>query len=86
MDKVSAPPGFVSQTSFWLQSTEGLEDDCGATYCSHKAGASLRGASSSTFDVAELKNSFERKPWLLFHQVNCRNMESNGEQNKVLTP
>lgn len=81
MDKVSAPPGFVSHTSFWLQNVQRNEDDCEPAGCSEEARASS-GGTSGRFDIEELRNSFEHKPWLLYNQGNYRQIEPDGEQDE----
>uniref|UniRef100_A0A7N0U9Q5 Uncharacterized protein n=1 Tax=Kalanchoe fedtschenkoi TaxID=63787 RepID=A0A7N0U9Q5_KALFE len=82
MDKVSAPPGFVSRTSFRLQTLGKNEDACRAAGCADVTEASQRGPSPSRFDVSDFRKSFEQKPWIVHNQGKCRRMESTVEWKK----
>ncbi|CAK9177283.1 unnamed protein product [Ilex paraguariensis] len=82
VDKLSVPPGFVSLTSIILRRVENGDGTCS----SMAFGTELEPASaqidtaSNVIDIAKLKRSLKRRPWILHNQLDYNPEESGSEE------
>lgn len=82
LDKLSAPPGFVSHTSFRLKKVENSEESCNpvafASACAQEPVCA--NTPSDTVDAGTLKRSLRNRPWILYEQSDDNQKESTFEQ------
>lgn len=82
LDKLSAPPGFMSLTSFLLKKVENSEESCNSVaFASASAQEPVcANAPSDMVDAGTLKRSLRNRPWILYEQSDNNQKESNFEQ------
>lgn len=82
LDKLSAPPGFVSHTSFLLKKVENSEESCNlVAFASASAQEPVcANIPSDTVDAGTLKRSLRNRPWILYEQSDDNQKESTFEQ------
>lgn len=82
LDKLSAPPGFMSLTSFLLKKVENSEESCNSVaFASASAQEPVcTNAPSDMVDAGTLKRSLRNRPWILYEQSDNNQKESNFEQ------
>ncbi|GAV76000.1 JmjC domain-containing protein/JmjN domain-containing protein/zf-C5HC2 domain-containing protein [Cephalotus follicularis] len=82
LDELSAPPGFVSRTSFFLKKLENSEETCSSMASVNEFKHELAQAetSSEMIDGSALKRSLRSRPWILYEQRNYNPEESDDNQ------
>ena len=82
LDKLSAPPGFMSLTSFLLKKVENSEESCNSVaFASASAQEPVcTNAPSDMVDAGTSKRSPRNRPWILYEQSDNNQKESNFEQ------
>lgn len=89
VESPSVPPGFVSLTSFIVKRVEKSEESNNSQsfMSASKQEPIITDTMSDITDIAELKRSVKRRPWMLFNQSNHRLEESESEQfDMVIDP
>ncbi|KAK0580538.1 hypothetical protein LWI29_003063 [Acer saccharum] len=85
-DKLSVPPGFASLTSFYLKKLENTEESCNTTaFASASKEEPIPTETTLDMDhmvdVATLKRSLGKRPWILNEKSNHHQEESDSEQS-----
>uniref|UniRef100_A0A5B7C980 Putative lysine-specific demethylase JMJ16 isoform X3 n=1 Tax=Davidia involucrata TaxID=16924 RepID=A0A5B7C980_DAVIN len=82
VDKLSVPPGFVSLTSFMLKRIETSEETCSSMVfgSEFEPESAQMDTACNIVDIANLKRSFRRRPWILHNQFNHNPDESDSEK------
>ncbi|KAA8550742.1 hypothetical protein F0562_002426 [Nyssa sinensis] len=88
VDKLSVPPGFVSLSSFMLKRLETSEETCSsmAFGSEFEPEPAQMDTACNVFDIANLKRSLRRRPWILYNQFNHNAEESDSEKLDMNIP